>query len=1090
MTKVFGILTALTLLWLLPIAGCDCGGGRNVTPDRPLLGQYSLSSSETVGEYHPMPEGPNPDEGLIGVDFAVIAIKTTSSQYLFIKNTGTGKVQVVGVEWEGAAPATYALSCLEQTGFAPCQYSTQNYLEIEPGSPLVVRISYSPQEVGEHAGTFVIRSNAQDYPTVRVNVHGKGSRPAIEVCIKDCVGDESSAGCAAAAEICSTDHADITVQYGDLDTGKTAAREVVVKNNGEMELVVSAVKPEGGDFTQFEVVEKGGLPGSVAAGSEVRLRVRYQPVYGGDHTSSLLLLTNDMNVSGGRFLLPLHGRGLAPRVCPEPMSLDFGNVPVGSNRSLSFTIRNCGLKDLEVQRLDPAVGSSPDFSIDRAALPALPRTLGPEEALSVPVVYQPRERGSDTGAVEIYSNDPMSDPNSHLTGAIALRGNGLVRECDIQVTPWAVNFGGVVQNTEDTVQLVISNVGSDVCSFRSASITQNSADNEFGIAQAPPDNTDFNPGEILSLTLKYAPKGLGADNGVLTIVGTDKDGANIPVNLSGEGVQSAVCDAKVTPSSMNFGTVKLNQSKSLVVTIQNVGNAVCNFGAPNLSHAVMPGYASDFSVTRGPGGPFTVMKKGQPGDRVEIEVTFAPLSVNMHGATLTFHTNDDPDVLAGGGAGFCFMPGGRPPAAGDACILITGQSAESDIEVVPAELDFGVVTLGCNSPEMKITVYNLGTIALNIQDIYLERQDGNFEIRQAPRLPYQLSGGSHFEVKLRYHPQDTNAHRNTLYIQSDASNVDLLAVPLYGRGTLISDQTDVFHQPSQVKSDVLFVIDNSGSMSWAQGQLASHFSNFISWAVSQDVDYHIGVIATEVNDPERNRGTPPRDIIPGVLVQAPGRPKIITNQTPDINNAFKDNALIGDCCSDEQEAGLQAAWMALSPPLVDDPASNAGFLRDDAKLYIICIADEQDQSKGEVDFYVDFFQNIKGPRNTEMMKVSAIVQDSSLACNPNGSAGTRYVEVARRTGGINESVCGNWPQTLQNLGIQAFTPIREFPLSRPADPNTITVTVNGVSVPKATTQGGANGWSYYGDTNSVFFGDNVVPQKGDRIEIHYTAACL
>ncbi|NMB76775.1 MAG: choice-of-anchor D domain-containing protein, partial [Myxococcales bacterium] len=546
---------------------------------------------------------------------------------------------------------------------------------------------------------------------------------------------------------------------------------------------------------------------------------------------------------------------------------------------------------------------------------------------------------------------------------------------------------------------------------------------------------------------------------------------------------------KVTPATLNFGTVKLNQSKALVVTIQNVGNATCNFGAPNLSHAVMPGYASDFSITRGPGGPFSVAKRGQPGDQVEIEVTFAPLSVNTHGATLTFHTNDDPDVLAT--SAMCFLPNYQPPGAGDACIRVSGQSAQVDIEVVPDELDFGVVTVGCNSPEMKITVYNLGVFTIDVENIYLERQDGNFEIRSAPRLPYLAAGGSHFEIWLRYHPQDTNAHRNTLYIQSDASNAELLAVPLYGRGTLISDQTDVFHQATQVKSDVLFVIDNSGSMDWAQNQLTTHFTNFMSWAISQDVDYHIGVIATEVNDPEIDQGTPPREIKPGVLIQAPGRPKIITNQTPDINNAFKDNASIGVCCSGEQEAGLQAAWMALTEPLLSDPTANAGFLRDDAKLYIICISDEQDQSKGEVTFYADFFQNIKGPRNTEMMKLAALVQDATLPCNSqDGSAGTRYMDVARATGGIIDSVCGNWPQALQNLGIQAFTPIREFPLSRPADPNTITVTVNGASVPRATSQGGADGWSYYPDRNSVYFGDDVVPQRGDRIEVHYTAVCL
>ncbi|NMB77118.1 MAG: hypothetical protein GYA21_18565, partial [Myxococcales bacterium] len=89
MIKVSGTLLALSILCLYPLSGCDCGGGRNVTPDRPLLGEYSLSGSETPGEYLPTPEGANDKEAELAVEFSVIAVKTTSSQYLFLKNTGS-----------------------------------------------------------------------------------------------------------------------------------------------------------------------------------------------------------------------------------------------------------------------------------------------------------------------------------------------------------------------------------------------------------------------------------------------------------------------------------------------------------------------------------------------------------------------------------------------------------------------------------------------------------------------------------------------------------------------------------------------------------------------------------------------------------------------------------------------------------------------------------------------------------------------------------------------------------------------------------------------------------------------------------------
>ena len=43
------------------------------------------------------------------------------------------------------------------------------------------------------------------------------------------------------------------------------------------------------------------------------------------------------------------------------------------------------------------------------------------------------------------------------------------------------------------------------------------------------------------------------------------------------------------------------------------------------------------------------------------------------------------------------------------------------------------------------------------------------------------------------------------------------------------------------------------------------------------------------------------------------------------------------------------------------------------------------------------------------------------------------------------------------------------------------VTVNGVPVGQAGCEGCPDGWTYYPDTNSIYFGDDVVPDRGDTI---------
>jgi len=63
------------------------------------------------------------------------------------------------------------------------------------------------------------------------------------------------------------------------------------------------------------------------------------------------------------------------------------------------------------------------------------------------------------------------------------------------------------------------------------------------------------------------------------------------------------------------------------------------------------------------------------------------------------------------------------------------------------------------------------------------------------------------------------------------------------------------------KADILFVDDNSGSMSFEQVHMADRFSTFLSALNTQSVDYRIGVIT----DDTTSSNNPPRTINQMVL---------------------------------------------------------------------------------------------------------------------------------------------------------------------------------------------------------------------------------
>jgi hypothetical protein len=191
--------------------------------------------------------------------------------------------------------------------------------------------------------------------------------------------------------------------------------------------------------------------------------------------------------------------------------------------------------------------------------------------------------------------------------------------------------------------------------------------------------------------------------------------------------------------------------------------------------------------------------------------------------------------------------------------------------------------------------------------------------------------------------------------------------------------------------------------------------------------------------------------------------------------------------------------MALSEPLVSSPAANGGFLREDAKLVVIMVSDESDQSPGPPDFYVDFFKSIKGPRNNQLMDVSVIVGDVPGGCYANGieaEASPRYIYVQEQTEGIFRSHCSaDWGNTLNDLGLDSFAARTQFPLTRPANPTTIAITVDnhdgsGPQVIDEDLAGSGDGWEYDEPTNSIVFGDNVVPGRGATISVSYETTCL
>jgi hypothetical protein len=169
--------------------------------------------------------------------------------------------------------------------------------------------------------------------------------------------------------------------------------------------------------------------------------------------------------------------------------------------------------------------------------------------------------------------------------------------------------------------------------------------------------------------------------------------------------------------------------------------------------------------------------------------------------------------------------------------------------------------------------------------------------------------------------------------------------------TGMADAGDAIEELGCERVDLLFVIDNSGSMSDEQSNLVNSVPSFISEIQTQLADadsYHVGVISTD--EYEYNDGCTEE----GAMVIATGGDDSSNDvcgpyadgysymtENDDLDVAFPCAALIGTD-GDSDERPMQTMQAALSPDMNGPGDCNEGFLRDDALLVIVVIADEED----------------------------------------------------------------------------------------------------------------------------------------------------
>lgn len=292
-------------------------------------------------------------------------------------------------------------------------------------------------------------------------------------------------------------------------------------------------------------------------------------------------------------------------------------------------------------------------------------------------------------------------------------------------------------------------------------------------------------------------------------------------------------------------------------------------------------------------------------------------------------------------------------------------------------------------------------------------------------------------------------------------------IPIEPKANL-EDKLNTFVQSSsrEHKVDILWVIDNSGSMGNNQDNLSKNFESFINNFLNRESipDFQMAVVTTDPRSAKAN-----------------GDGKFVKNKTLGSKEAtadkdqfvkdFQQLVRVGTTGSGN-EANLNAALRATQ--------RQKSFFRDEAILVINILSDEFDyslklatQSGSEIDTVEEFVSAIQQSTTSQRVIINSIVNLTTYGQYE--TRGEEQLQATALTNGIASDILGDFDESLNNIGEAVLQLADSFPLSHQPYEGIITVYIDG--------QKQLTGWNYDSKLNTVTF-DNA-PQSGSSIEIQY-----
>lgn len=560
-------------------------------------------------------------------------------------------------------------------------------------------------------------------------------------------------------------------------------------------------------------------------------------------------------------------------------------------------------------------------------------------------------------------------------------------------------------------------------------------------------------GDSASLPVRITPTGLGLRSFEVSLYSNDNDEPVTVVTVAANVVSLPPCDVEISPPAIEFGLLNTPNPRELSVAVRNRltgGNDVCLIS--NLRLQAEP----VFSLAE---APFAELEL-QPGETKHIVVR-----AQVRGGSSGQVTSKVSFELT-------------RPTQPLVEIPVSATLGAGCLNIYPSHFDFGVVRSGtCRSPERTFEISNscANDVVIDAAGLVGGTEFG-VTTGLNPGAQVLAQGAAPLTFTLRYQPVDVGTDLGSFGLRvTENGQPQSYVVPLQGTGDALGLTTERFVQPNATpKADVLLVLDNSASMAPRLATLASQFAGLVQ-SPANPIDVQVGVIDTELSG--------------GALHATDAGIKVVRSSTPNAAGALRELMNVGS--SGLVESCMAPATRALTSPLISDPAQNGGFLREDAKLSVICVTDAPDQAPFPPRHYLNQLLDVRGVDLTYNV-MGPFLPMPTAGCVYDGLNDTAHDFMVAHTGGIKGEICSlDWTPSggpfAELVSARTVFRLRSVPdVSVP-----IEVRIEGQAVP-AVTPGPQSVMVWHHDlaNNTIVFERLYAPEPGKTTTVSFRVACV